>query len=70
MIGKRRRSNSGNTWVYRRAHGRKINDRCRYDREARWLEKKKGKNSSRVLLRENWQIDRQIRRKKGSVART
>ncbi len=54
MIGKRRRSNGGNTWVYRRAHhGRKINDRCRYDiREARWLEKKKGKNIVRAFYEE------------------
>jgi hypothetical protein len=31
-------------------------------------EEKGEKYSSRVLCRENWQIDRQIRRKKGSVA--
>ena len=41
-------------WVNRRAHhGRKINDRCRYDiREARWLEKKKGKNIVRAFYEE------------------
>ena len=40
------------------------------DESRRELEKKKGKNSSRVLLRGNWRIDGQIKRKKGSVART